>query len=132
MKCKSSKEDTFVKQKRKKMIAVIFEAVPAKGKWEEYFDIATGLKPALSKIEGFISIERFQSVNNPGKVLSLSFWENEESVQQWRNIELHREAQSKGRKTIFDDYRLRVATVVRDYGMTEREQAPPDSQFIHN
>jgi heme-degrading monooxygenase HmoA len=132
MKCKSSKEDTFVKQKLRNMIAVIFEAVPTKGKWEEYFDIATGLKPALSKIEGFISIERFQSVSDPGKVLSLSFWENEESVQQWRNTELHREAQSKGRKTIFEDYRLRVATVIRDYGMTEREQAPQDSQFFHN
>lgn len=113
------------------MIAVIFEAFPAKGKWDEYLDIAAGLKPELSKIEGFISIERFQSVSNPEKVLSLSFWKDESSIEQWRNIELHRQAQSQGRKTIFDDYRLRVATVMRDYGMTKREQAPQDSKLIH-
>lgn len=113
------------------MVAVIFESFPAKGKWDEYLDIAAALKSELSKTEGFISIERFQSISNPDKVLSLSFWENEQSIQQWRNIELHRQAQAKGRKSIFDDYRLRVATVIRDYGMTEREQAPPDSKLIH-
>lgn len=113
------------------MVAVIFEAYPAKGKWDEYLDIAAGLRPELNKIDGFISIERFQSVSNPEKVLSLSFWKNEESVLQWRNIELHRQAQAEGRKTIFDDYRLRVATVIRDYGMTAREQAPQDSKLIH-
>jgi heme-degrading monooxygenase HmoA len=113
------------------MVAVIFEALPTKGKWDEYFDIAQELKPELSKIEGFISLERFQSTSNPDKVLSLSFWKNEESVQEWRNIELHRQAQEKGRKIIFDNYRLRVASVIRDYGMTAREQAPKDSQAIH-
>jgi heme-degrading monooxygenase HmoA len=113
------------------MVAVIFEAFPAKGKWDDYLNIAAALKPELSKIEGFISIERFQSVNHPEKVLSLSFWKDESSIQQWRNIELHRQAQTEGRKTIFDDYRLRVATVMRDYGMTEREQAPQDSKLIH-
>ena len=113
------------------MVVVIFEALPAKGKGAEYLDIAAGLKPELNKIEGFISIERFQSITNPEKVLSLSFWRDESSIQQWRNIELHRQAQAKGRKTIFDDYRLRVATVIRDYGMTEREQVPQDSRLIH-
>lgn len=113
------------------MVAVIFEAMPAPGKWDEYLDIAATLKPELSKMDGFISIERFQSVSNPNKVLSLSFWKNESSIRQWRNIELHRQAQSHGRKSIFDDYRLRVAAVVRDYGMNEREQAPADSQLIH-
>jgi heme-degrading monooxygenase HmoA len=120
------------KQNLKNMVAVIFEAFPAKGKWDEYLDIAAGLRPELSKIDGFISIERFQSVSNPDKVLSLSFWETEESVRHWRNIELHRQAQAEGRKTIFDDYRLRVATVIRDYGMRERAQAPQDSKSIHN
>ena len=113
------------------MIAVIFEAIPAKEKWDEYLDIAAGLKNELIKIEGFISIERFQSLSNPGKVLSLSFWETEESINRWRNTELHRAAQRAGRATIFDDYRLRIAVVQRDYGKTEREQAPADSQEFH-
>ena len=113
------------------MVAVIFEAFPAKEKWNEYLDIAAGLRPELDKIEGFISIERFQSVSHPNKVLSLSFWEDENSVQQWRNTELHRQAQKEGRETVFDDYRLRVATVIRDYGMNVREQAPHDSRLIH-
>lgn len=113
------------------MIAVIFEAFPAKGKWDEYLDIAARLRPELNKIAGFISIERFQSMTHPEKVLSLSFWENEESIKQWRNIELHRAAQKEGRDSIFDDYRLRIAQVQRDYGMTDRVQAPGDSQTIH-
>ena len=113
------------------MIAVIFEAIPAKGKWDEYLDIAARLKPVLIKIEGFISIERFQSLTNPEKVLSLSFWENEESVSRWRNTELHRAAQKKGRASVFDDYRLRIAVVERDYGMNDRAEAPADSKKIH-
>ncbi len=114
------------------MIAVIFEVFPAKGKWEDYFAMAAALRPELEKIEGFISIERFQSVTDPGKVLSLSFWKDENSIQQWRNLEVHRHAQAEGRKTIFDNYRLRVANVNRDYGMNEREQAPTDSKLIHH
>jgi heme-degrading monooxygenase HmoA len=114
-----------------KMITVIFEAFPAKGQWENYLDIAATLRPELNKIGGFISIERFQSISNPEKVLSLSFWENEESVAQWRNMELHRAAQTAGRKSIFDDYRIRIAEVVRDYSLANREQAPADSQLIH-
>jgi len=113
------------------MIAVIFEAFPAEGKWEDYFDLAASLRPELNKIDGFISIERFQSVTNPQKVLSLSFWKDEESIQQWRNVEMHRMAQQVGRASIFENYRLRIANVQRDYGMNEREQAPNDSkQFI--
>jgi len=114
------------------MIAVIFEAFPAEGKWQEYLDIAAQLRPELNKIEGFISIERFQSMTDPEKVLSLSFWENEESVKQWRNIELHRQAQQAGRQSVFNDYRLRVASVVRDYGMTNRTGSPADSKQIHD
>ena len=113
------------------MIAVIFEAVPAEGKWDEYLDIAAKLKPELSKIEGFISIERFQSISSPKKVLSLSFWRDEECIAEWRNIETHRAAQKKGRNSVFDDYRLRIAVVERDYGMNERAQAPNDSRKIH-
>jgi heme-degrading monooxygenase HmoA len=114
------------------MIAVIFEAFPAEGKRENYFDIAAGLRPELERIDGFISIERFQSVSDPNKVLSLSFWKDENSIQQWRNLEVHRQAQAEGRKTIFENYRLRVANVNRDYGMNEREQAPADSKLIHH
>ena len=114
------------------MIAVIFEAFPKEGKWEEYLDIAASLRPELSKIEGFISIERFQSMTNKEKVLSLSFWKDEESITRWRNVELHRQAQSRGRSSIFKDYRLRVANVVRDYGMTERIEVPGDSVAVHD
>lgn len=114
------------------MVAVIFEAFPADGKWEEYLDIAASLRPELDKIEGFVSIERFQSIANPDKVLSLSFWNDEKCVEQWRNIEMHRQAQQAGIASVFDDYRLRVANVLRDYGMQERVEAPSDSIKIHD
>ena len=109
------------------MIAVIFEVSPAEGKAQEYLDIAANLKPQLEKIDGFISIERFSSLAEDGKILSLSFWRDEEAVKEWRNIESHRLAQKKGREGVFTDYRLRVAEVSRDYGMKSREQAPSDS-----
>ena len=114
------------------MIAVIFEAWPAKGKLDEYLDMAANLRFELNKIDGFISIERFQSISDPGKILSLSFWKNEESITKWRNIELHRQAQAKGRSGVFNDYRLRVAAVARDYGMNERTEAPSDSIIVHD
>lgn len=114
------------------MIAVIFEVVPAEGKMNEYLDLAAALKPELNKIKGFISIERFQSLTDTSKILSLSFWENEESVARWRNIDSHRHAQMLGRNEVFHDYRLRVATVIRDYGMNDRSQAPADSKAIHH
>jgi heme-degrading monooxygenase HmoA len=113
------------------MIAVIFEVFPAAGKKQEYLDIAADLKPELEKIDGFISIERFSSLVQEGKILSLSFWRDEEAVKQWRNLQTHRLAQEKGRGGVFSDYRLRVATVDRDYGMLEREQAPVDSKKVH-
>ena len=113
------------------MIAVIFEVIPNEGKKEEYLDIAANLRPELNNIEGFISIERFQSFNDPEKVLSLSFWKDEESIQQWRNLEMHRNAQSKGRNEIFKEYHLRIATVVRDYGMFDRKETPIDSSDFH-
>ena len=114
------------------MVAVIFEAIPSEGKKDEYFAIAEKLRRELDRVPGFISIERFQSVTNPEKILSLSFWRDEESIAQWRNIELHRRAQAKGRQSVFSDYRLRVAHVVRDYGMNDRTQAPADSKRIHD
>src|SRR4030095_2143784 len=113
------------------MIALIFEAFPAKGKWDEYLDIASKLRPELENIDGFISVERFQSMANPEKVLSLSFWKDEESVKQWRNLEAHRMAQKQGREFILQNYRLRVAAVIRDYGMNERDEAPIDSKSFH-
>jgi len=114
------------------MIAVIFKAIPADGQWDAYLDIAASLKPELITMEGFISIERYQSLSQPGKVLSLSFWKDESSILKWRNLESHRAAQKLGRKSIFDHYRIRIAYVERDYSMTERQQAPTDSKKIHH
>lgn len=113
------------------MIAVIFEVLPAEGHYSRYLELAAELKPLLAEIEGFISIERFQSLSEPGKILSLSFWHDEAAVQQWRNQELHRSVQHQGRSAVFTDYRLRVAGVIRDYGIFDREQAPHDSRDAH-
>jgi heme-degrading monooxygenase HmoA len=113
------------------MIAVIFEVWPAEGRANEYFDLAAGLRAELERMDGFISIERFESLTSPGKYLSLSIWRDEEALQRWRNIEDHRRAQAKGRGGVFRDYRLRVASVLRDYGMRERAQAPADSLKRH-
>ncbi len=114
------------------MIAVIFEVEPAAGRKDEYLDIAAEMRPLLDEIEGFISVERFQSLSDPRKILSLSFFTDETAVEQWRNLQAHRGAQAKGRKRVFDDYRLRVASVIRDYGMFERAHAPRDSRKIHD
>ena len=113
------------------MLAVIFEVWPAEGRAGEYFDLAATLKPDLEKIDGFISIERFESLTTPGKFLSLSFWRDEEAIHAWRELERHRAAQAKGRAGVFSDYRLRVASVIRDYGMNERAEAPRDSRKAH-
>ena len=113
------------------MIAVIFEVWPAAGHRQDYLDIAATLKPQLERIDGFISVERFESLSEAGKILSLSFFRDEAAVQAWRNIAEHRTAQAKGRAEIFADYRLRIAGVLRDYGMQEREQAPRDSRSRH-
>lgn len=113
------------------MIAVIFEVLPRDGQREHYLAIAAALRPLLDGIEGFISIERFESLTAPGKILSLSFWRDEAAVAAWRNLESHRAAQGRGRGEIFHDYRLRIAPVVRDYGMNERAQAPADSRIVH-
>lgn len=112
-------------------IAVIFEVIPNDGKQKEYLDLAAQLKPDLEKIPGFISIERFQSFTRTDKILSLSFWENEEAIQKWRNMELHRKAQSAGKNFIFKDYHLRIGYIIRDYGMFDREEAPNDSRSYH-
>jgi heme-degrading monooxygenase HmoA len=114
------------------MIAVIFEVWPADGRRGSYLDHAARLRPELEKIEGFVSVERFQSITDPGKMLSLSFWRDEAAVARWRNHAEHRATQSAGRDGVFRDYRLRVAAVVRDYDMGERrEQAPDDSRQAH-
>ncbi|MFE0013489.1 antibiotic biosynthesis monooxygenase family protein [Mesorhizobium sp. NPDC059054] len=113
------------------MIAVIFEVTPAEGKRDAYLGIAANLRPLLDGIDGFISIERFQSLTDPARVLSLSFWRDEEAVREWRNSEDHRQAQKAGRAGIFSDYRLRIAHVMRDYGMFDRAEVPADSQKAH-
>lgn len=113
------------------MIAVIFEVRAADGRQADYLDIAAQLKPLLEQVDGFISVERFQSLSDPGKLLSLSFWRDEQAVRNWRNLEPHRAAQAAGRGGVFAGYRLRVAQVLRDYGFEEREEAPLDSRGIH-
>ena len=113
------------------MLAVIFEVIPAPGRREEYLNLAAQLRPELEKIDGFISVERFASLANENKLLSLSFWRDEEAVGRWRNLAGHREAQARGRSGVFADYRLRIANVVRDYGMTDRAEAPQDSRSAH-
>lgn len=113
------------------MIAVIFEVEPAPGRKQDYLSTAAALKPQLEQIDGFISVERFQSLTNPDKLLSLSFFRDEDAVKTWRNTAHHRNVQSAGRAGIFRDYRLRIAAVIRDYGLHEREQAPEDSRAAH-
>jgi heme-degrading monooxygenase HmoA len=110
-----------------RMIAVIFEVWLAEGRRADYLEIAAGLRADLEAIDGFISVERFESLTTPGKLLSLSFWRDEEAVRRWRNQPRHRVSQALGRGGVFADYRLRVASVLRDYGMTRREHAPTDS-----
>jgi heme-degrading monooxygenase HmoA len=113
------------------MIAVIFEFTPAEGRFPEYMKLVDTLREDLAKAEGFISLERFESITSKGKFVSLQFWKDEESVRKWRNLQKHREAQKKGRAGIFKSYRLRIAQVTRDYTRDERAQAPKDSVEIH-
>ena len=114
------------------MIAVIFEVWPAEGHRQHYLDLAAALRPELDQIDGFLSIERFQSLTEPNKLLSLSFWRDEAAVEAWRNRPSHRATQAKGRAGVFAGYRLRVAGVLRDYGLTDRAQAPLDSRAAHH
>jgi heme-degrading monooxygenase HmoA len=113
------------------MHAVIFEVWAKDEGRQGYLDIAAALRPTLEKMDGFISIERFQSLTDPGKILSLSFWRDDKAIAGWRQLESHRMAQAKGRGELFRDYRLRIAAVVRDYGMNERAEAPEDSRARH-
>ena len=113
------------------MIAIIFEVIPAEGRKDAYLDIAAEMRPMVEEIDGFLSVERFQSLTNPDKLLSLSFFRDEEAVAEWRKLSAHRRAQSKGRAGLFADYRLRVAHVLRDYGLDDRAEAPEDSRHLH-
>ncbi|PJE35845.1 antibiotic biosynthesis monooxygenase [Pseudooceanicola lipolyticus] len=114
------------------MIAIIFEVEPAEGRKDQYLDIAATMRPLVEQVDGFISVERFQSLSNPGKLLSISFFRDEAAVEQWRQLTQHRRAQAKGRGGVFADYRLRVAQVIRDYGMFDRDEAPADSVAAHD
>ena len=113
------------------MIAVIFEVWPAEGERQHYLDLAAALRSDLERSDGFVSVERFQSLTDPGKLLSLSVWRDEDAVRAWRNRPHHRATQVKGRAGVFRNYRLRVAGVLRDYGMAERDEAPDDSRAAH-
>ena len=113
------------------MIAGILEFTPAEGRFPEYMDLVAQLKPELEKAEGFLSIDIFQSITSPGKYVSVQFWRDEECVRKWRNLGQHREAQKKGRAGIFASYRLRIASVLRDYTLENRAQVPADSVAVH-
>ena len=113
------------------MIAVIFELTPAEGRFADYQRLAEELAADLKDRDGFLSVERFESISRPGHFVSLSFWRDEEALRQWRNLAKHRAAQKQGRAGIFRSYRLRVAQVMRDYTMDERSQAPGDSVQVH-
>ncbi|OCW58511.1 antibiotic biosynthesis monooxygenase family protein [Hoeflea olei] len=113
------------------MIAVIFEVEPAEGRRDAYLAIAASMRATLQAVDGFISVERFESLTTPGKLLSLSFFRDEEAVRRWRTLEAHRDAQARGRAGVFSGYRLRVAHVLRDYGMDDRTHAPCDSRAAH-
>lgn len=113
------------------MIAVIFEFTPAEGRFPDYMAVVDTLRADLAEADGFISLERFESITTKGKFLSLQFWRDEEAVRKWRNLQKHREAQKKGRASIFKEYRLRIASVLRDYEMDKRAQAPQDSVAVH-
>ena len=114
------------------MIAVIFEVWPKPEHKQEYLDLAAELRPILEKIDGFISVERFESLTEKGKILSLSFFRDEAAIAKWRNTPQHRRSQSQGRETIFENYRIRIAGVIRDYGMDERAEVPKDSLALHD
>ncbi|MBM1634250.1 antibiotic biosynthesis monooxygenase [Sulfitobacter mediterraneus] len=113
------------------MIAVIFEVMPHPDRKDDYLDLAAEMKPLVDQVDGFISVERFQSLTNPDKLLSLSFFRDEEAVQNWRKLAAHRKAQARGRASIFTDYHLRIAHVIRDYGLSDRDEAPDDSRASH-
>jgi heme-degrading monooxygenase HmoA len=113
------------------MIAVIFEVWPADGRKDDYLNLAASLRVELDQADGFISVERFQSLIEPGKLLSLSFWRDEEAIKAWRNNQRHRATQAAGRSGIFADYRLRIGAIVRNYGMNDRAEAPVDSRAAH-
>lgn len=114
------------------MIAVIFEVFPAPGKQDAYLAMAAKMRPLVEQIDGFLGVERFQSLTDPSKLLSISFFENEDALEKWRQLPAHRGAQSSGRQELFADYRLRVAHVIRDYGMNDRGDAPADSLRAHD
>ena len=113
------------------MIAIIFEVTPNEGMADDYLKIAGAMRGFIEQIDGFISVERFQSLTNPDKLLSISFFESEAAVEEWRRLAAHRSAQKAGRETLFRDYRLRVLQVLRDYGKDDRGQAPSDSLDVH-
>ncbi|MCL4153703.1 UNVERIFIED_CONTAM: hypothetical protein GTU68_029465 [Idotea baltica] len=113
------------------MIAVIFEVIPHADKKQAYLDMAAEMRPLVEQIDGFVSVERFQSLTDPDKLLSVSFFRDEAALEDWRRLTGHRKAQEAGRTSYFKDYRLRVAHVLRDYGMHERDEAPVDSREVN-
>ena len=113
------------------MIAVIFEVMPKSDRKDAYLDMAAKMRPLVDQIDGFISVERLQSLTNPEKLLSLSFFRDEAALDESRTLTAHPSAHKAGREDMFDDYRLKIASVMRDYGLNDRDQAPEDSKALH-
>ena len=113
-------------------MAVIFEVWPAEGRRDEYLRLAAELRAEVAQIDGFISVERFESLYEAGKLLSLQFWRDEAALKRWRDHLDHRRMMAAGRGHLFADYRLRVAEVVRDYGPDRRDQTPADLRPVQD
>jgi len=127
MDTKESIKPQEVVEKTDKNVVVIFEVKPKKESMDEYLSFAANLKPILSEMEGFVSVERFSSLNEEGKLLSLSVWENERAATKWRNQIIHRKSQKAGYDSLFEKYHITVASVIREYTEKDRTQAPDDS-----
>jgi heme-degrading monooxygenase HmoA len=101
----------------------------AAGLPDTYLDMAARLRPLLAQIDGFCR-SNDSSLTQPGKLLSLSFWRDERLPPGARSKPTA--ARRGRRRALFKDYRLRIATVQRDYGLNERAQAPQDSRQVHD
>lgn len=113
-------------------IVVLFEVKPTKEGMKRYLELAGKLKPFLNGFEGFVSAERFTSISEDGKLLSMNIWESEEALSRWRNVVEHRMSQAEGRDKLFESYKITVCNVIREYGMNNREFAPSDSNDFLN
>ena len=108
-------------------VMVLFEVTVKSGQMDDYLKMAASLKESLASAEGLSRAERFSSLVTENKLLSLSVWDGEQSVEKWRNLLAHRACQRHGRMHDFADDQITVVTPIRTYSMTDRTEAPADS-----